>query len=205
MTARPSKRAARSSRASDRKTSSSPRDDNPRRSTSAKRNQSSLLALFMVLGITTAVVVYGIMSAKRNAPAKDEPTVVDDGADEAADPFAGMTYSYGAGAKRRSADAGPFGVGYASTAAEWQRAEELHDQAQALIDEITQLRAAGDFAWREKNDQAKQLMNDAYDLASGWRDQVVADKGADSAEVRSLERTLQKWNQTRMMLRKTGG
>jgi len=205
MTARQPKRTSRTPRNGGRSTSDSARDETSRRSTAAKRNQSSLLALFMVLAITSGVVIYGIMSAKRNAPREDVPTVAGDGAPEKVDPFAGMTYSYGADAKRRSSGAGPFGAGYASTAAEWQRAEELHDQAQVLIDEITTLRAEGDFAWREKNDQAKKLMSDAYDLASAWRDQVVVDKGADSAEVRSLERTLQSWNQTRMMLRKTGG
>lgn len=186
------------------RTDSRTRDKSARPNNTASRNLGSMVGMLMVLVITAGVVVYGIMRSKQmesNKPA----SVTENQAPEKVDPFAGMTYAYGDKQARPKTSGTNSDDPYASSAAAWSKARDLQQQAKALIDEITLLRADGDFAWREKNEQASELMEEAYELGVAWRERVIADKGAESREAKSLDRTLQDWNRTRIMLHKTGG
>lgn len=161
--------------------------------------------MLLVLVIVSAMVVYGIMSAKRNEKQPETSAPV---AQEEADPFAGMTYAYG-DQKAKPRTTGRMSSdtidNYESASAEWTRARELQRRAAELIDEATVLRADGDFAYKAKNSTAMDLMDEAYEIGAAWREVLIAEQGEDSAEVASLNRTLQNWNRTRLMLHKTGG
>lgn len=177
------------------------RDRKERTPTKTNRNMGSLMGMLMVMVIASSVVVYGIMAGKKQQSQKGVQDAQQ--APEPVDPFADMTYAYGSqkGKPRTS----PSRTGYESTADEWSQARDLQAQAKALIDESSQMRADGDFGWREKSAAAQDLIEEAYELGVAWREKVTAEKGAESPDVKSLDRTLQDWNRTRMQLHKTVG
>jgi len=164
-----------------------------------------MFAAFFVLGIIACIVVFGIMLGKRQQGVGSSGAESESAAAKASgpvDPFEGMTYSD----ENRGRNApGPFaGVkDFESDAELWVRARDAYAQAEALIDESSKLHAEGDVSWRDLSAEAKSLCAEALQRAAVWRDALVADVGEGSAEVTRLDKTLQKWRRTSMMLHKT--
>ena len=181
-----------------------PRDSKERTPppTKANRNMGSLMGMLMVMVITSSVVVYGIMKGKSQQKGKSDTTQAETDP-QPVDPFADITYAYGS--QKGKPRATSSGSGYDSSSSDWSKARDLQAQAQKLIDESSQLRADGDFAWREKSAEAQELIEEAYELGVAWREQVILEKGASSTEAKSLDKKLQDWNRTRMQLHKTVG
>lgn len=164
------------------------------------RNMGSMVAAFMMIGIISALVLYGIMLGKRNqGPGKaTEESVVE----KPADPFAGMKYTEEGLATRVYSGSG-VASDFESDAEMWQRAREVYEAAQVLIGAATQLRSDDDAAWRDQWADAKGKMEEAMERGDVWRGVLAGQVGETSAEVKRLDRTLQKWRRTLIMLHKT--
>jgi len=159
-----------------------------------------MFAAFFVLSIIAGLVIFGIMLGKR----KQTRQVNQDQAEAAkpADPFEDMTYE-DTGAALKGAGAPGLFKDFESEAEMWQKARDTFERADALIAESAQMRADGNADWRDKSAEAKELCEEALQRADVWRDVLVKEVGESSTEVKRLDKTLQKWRRTSMILHKT--
>lgn len=156
--------------------------------------------MFFLLVILSGLTVFGIMMGKRQA-AQQAPV-----AEESApvDPFAGMTYSEDDVGKQAVSSSGSL-ADFESEAELWLRARDTYAEAQALIDQSSLQRAAGDPTWRILSVEAKELVEEAVQRGEVWRAVLVEEGGEGSNDVARLDKTLQKWRRTQMILHKTVG
>ena len=163
-----------------------------------------MFAAFFVLGIIACIVVFGIMLGKRQQGVGSSNGGAESAAEPSgpADPFEGMTYSDD-NRGRKAPDAFAGVKEFESDAELWVRAREAYAQAEALIDESAKLHAEGDASWRDLSTEAKTFCEEALQRAEVWRAALVDDVGEGATEVKRLDKTLQKWRRTSMMLHKT--
>ena len=178
-----------------------PKDKQPDRERRAPRRKSgSLFAMFFMLVILSGLTVFGIMMGKRQqvreTPVAEEPAPPD--------PFAGMTYSEDDVGKKAVSSFGSV-ADFESEAELWLRARDTYAEAQALIDQSSIQRAAGDATWRVLSVEAKGLVEEAVQRGEVWRGVLVKEGGESSNDVARLDKTLQKWRRTQMILHKTVG
>lgn len=163
-----------------------------------------MFAAFFVLSIIAGIVVFGIMLGKRQQGVGSGDRAAESAAEASGpvDPFEGMSYSD----ENRGRNApGPFAdvKEFESDAELWLRAREAFEQADRLLAESSKLRAEGDATWRDLSAEAKTFCEEAVQRGDVWRAALVAEVGADSTEVKRLDKTLQKWRRTSMILHKT--
>ena len=159
-----------------------------------------MFAAFFVLAIIFGLVIFGIMLGKRKGARQEAKAQAE--ASEPVNPFEGMPYKDEDKALKNK---DPFaGISeFESDAELWLKARDTFDRADALLAESAQLRADGDVSWRDKSAEAKELCEEALQRADVWREALVKETGEGSTEVKRLDKTLQKWRRTSMILHKT--
>jgi hypothetical protein len=159
-----------------------------------------MFAAFFVLAIIFGLVIFGIMLGKRQGVRSDQKNQAESA--EPVNPFEGMTYKDEGKALK---GVNPFaGVSdFDSDAELWVRARDTFAKVEELIDRSSVLRAEGDVDWRNLSVEAKELCEEALQRGDVWREFLVTEAGEGSTEVKRLDKTLQKWRRTSMILHKT--
>jgi hypothetical protein len=81
-----------------------------------------------------------------------------------------------------------------SSDANWQKAVKLASEGEALFEEATAAKAAGETAeLNAKGKQARDKLNEAFDLTAVWEEELLEKYGDANAEVRRIVRTRSGW------------
>lgn len=153
-----------------------------------------------MLAIISVLVVFGIMLGKRKQVRQADQAEAE--TQRPVDPFEGMTYE-DTGAALKGAGAPGVFKEFESDAELWLKARDTFERADDLLAESAQLRADGNADWRDKSAEAKELCEEALQRGDVWRQVLVKEVGESSTEVKKLDKTLQKWRRTSMILHKT--